>query len=379
MRSAILSGWYRYLVGVLLLIVSVIFVQRWTLKCMTTNEESAVLALVGNRASLRRSRNSRTGGYTFPSLPELTTPSEMIACRKGLQILSNKLENEMPSQSIRKIPRMIHQTSKSVCVTKKVANATQQWRNWTGFSYFFHDDNAIRKLFDQDFPEFPHIRMVVDNCVVYGTLGADLWRYLVLWQYGGIYADLDAVPAKFDPETSIGSDDDAFFVVEQYHLLSQWFMAVSPRHPIMFYAVHHSLANLLKAADTGTIPGMKFMSHRCCIQALIASIEAPLFTGPHALHSAYRDFRRDGGDYIETAVPGNKPVEAGRFVGTNNRTITIVGVASNQNEIVNRDVLKGTKLREYAKMGMRHFQDDKKIATGTSCLHSVFVKSILES
>jgi hypothetical protein len=38
---------------------------------------------------------------------------------------------------------------------------------------------------------------------------------------------------------------------------------------------------------------------------------------------------------------------------------------------VNRDVLKSLKSTEYAKMGMRHFQEDKKHKTGVSCIQAL--------
>jgi mannosyltransferase OCH1-like enzyme len=193
--------------------------------------------------------------YVLPSLEKVASSKGKKTCDTGFHYVSNNVsigENLVD----RKIPRIIHQTSKSRCVTSRVLRATKAWQQSPGFSYFFHDDEAVHKLFALEFPEFPHLNLVTQYCVVYGTLKADLWRYLVLWVYGGIYADLDAVPATFNPETSIKSDDEAFFVVEQYHLLSQWFIAVSPRHPLMFYAIHHSLANLLRAKDTGSIPGM---------------------------------------------------------------------------------------------------------------------------
>ena len=57
--------------------------------------------------------------------------------------------------------------------------------------------------------------------------------------------------------------------------------------------------------------------------------------------------------------------------GSFNRTVTVVGTAAMQNEYVDRDVLGSLKKREYKKMGMRHFQDDKKHSSGRSCLASM--------
>jgi Glycosyltransferase sugar-binding region containing DXD motif len=261
---------------------------------------------------------------------------------------------------------------------------------------------------------FPTLSLVVtSNCLVHGTIRADVWRYLVLWLYGGIYADIDAVPNKVtfheilnrmiddqppmeqEHEKIIGfntSDSrtaqllspsnsnrtiaatDGIFVVEQYHLLSQWFMIVKPKHPLMYYAAQYSIHNvLLHGHDTGTI-------------------SAAMYTGPHALHNAYRSFRRDddhraatnsGGssdnnnnnnNVVLDARPGNQPVRAGYYTGTNNYSITVLGKASQQNEYVTRDVLGGTKKKNYKLMNMTHFQDDKKFPSNISCLKSILDK-----
>lgn len=289
------------------------------------------------------------------SLDDLTMASQVstISCENDLvpvlTIDALSLKNGLTVN--RKIPAIVHQTAKSRCVTQKVHGATQKW-HFAGYQYYFHDDEAVTRLFQREFPEFPHLGLISSRCLQHGTLRADLWRYLVLWVYGGIYADVDSAPAAFDPYASISDNDDALFVVEQYHLLSQWFMAVSPRHPLMFYAIQISLWNLLAAPDTG-------------------SISAAMYTGPHALHAAYIQFRKDAGAMVDTATKGNKPVWSGHFVGTFNRSVTVLGEASNQNKYVNRDVLGGKKKRQYEKMGMRHFQDDKKFASGMSCTRAI--------
>lgn len=79
------------------------------------------------------------------------------------------------------------------------------------------------------------------NCLFsFGNIAAkaDLWRYLALWEYGGIYTDLDNLPGERFNETTIAPDTDAFFLQEQGGWLSQYFFAVAPKHPIMFLAVH---------------------------------------------------------------------------------------------------------------------------------------------
>ena len=169
--------------------------------------------------------------------------------------------------------------------------------------------------------------------------------------YGGVYADIDSRPNEKTKEVILNNGNaDAFFLVEQYHLLSQFFIAASPRHPILAYAIEIALENVLLHND-------------------VQKINAAFTTGPHALHEAYRRFRKDVGAWVDLAMPGKKPVHAGTFVGTENRTITVVGVAENQNEYITRDFLSGgRKHKVYRAMGMQHFlQDAKAHASGVSC------------
>lgn len=271
-------------------------------------------------------------------------------CRDPLIRVANKevISPPIPFQQSQGIPKVVHQTSKSVCLTRSFAKAMIQWKQWEDWAYYLHDDDAMMRLFRHHSADFPGLAKVVERCLPYGTIKADLWRYLLLWVYGGVYVDIDAVPAKWTPAL-LQPNDDAFFVVEQFHMLSQYFMAVTPRHPLMWYAIQHSLLNLQRATDTGRLP-------------------AAMTTGPHALHQAYRSFRQDAGEFVDEARTGTKPVWAGRFVGSYGRTVTIMGVAANQNEYIDRDVIGSLKRLEYGKLGMTFHQDDRKNLSSPSCL-----------
>ena len=124
-------------------------------------------------------------------------------------------------------------------------------------------------------------------------------------------------------------------------------MALSPRHPLMFYAVQQSLINLLEQIDTG-------------------QQNAAFVTGPHALHAAFQAFRKDAGIMVDPAKPGFKPVWNGTFYGTENRSITVVGIGENENEYVWRSYLRQRhKLKGYSAMGMKHFKEYTKPDSST--------------
>jgi Glycosyltransferase sugar-binding region containing DXD motif len=318
-------------------------------------------------ASASASASALSSRILLLSLPELTQFRADEKCPANLTLIADVVSYSSTSSTgtgtgtgtgtaaSRKIPRIIHQTSRSRCMTQRFAQTMQSWQHFDGWSYFLHDDNAIQRLFSQENDNFPLLKVVTQHCLLHGTLMADLWRYLVLWRHGGIYVDLDTIPSpsKFHPETSISPMDEAFFVVEQYHMLSQYFMAVAPQHPLMWYAIHDALLNLFKADDTG-------------------AVRAAFATGPHALHHAYMNFRHDGGQVIDPAGTGYKPVWKGTFIGTNNWTVTVVGIGENQNEYIQRDVLGARfKLKGYKRMEMSHFQQDEKDQSGISCIRSI--------
>lgn len=284
---------------------------------------------------------------------------EAVNCSGSLHFVPDKIlppaQRKQSTIKKRKIPRIIHQTSKDRCLADSLYNTTKKWRNIDGWEYTFYDDKTIDDFFQNwKFPEFPHLSLVWKNCILSGTVRADLFRYLILYTVGGLYADIDSAPNSFNADT-IQAEDDGFFVVEQYHMLSQYFMAVSPRHPLMYYAIQRSLLGLLEQADTG-------------------KQNAAFVTGPHALHAAYRDFRLDNGDKVRPAGSGYKPVWKGTFVGTGNHSIRVVGVGENENEYVWRSLVKkDQKLKEYKSMGMEHFAEFQKEekSTGESCLSAM--------
>ena len=59
----------------------------------------------------------------------------------------------------------------------------------------------------------------------------------MMWEFGGVYADLDTGPTQ-DLDLAKVAGGDAFFVRENYGYLSQYFIAAArPKHPLFFMAV----------------------------------------------------------------------------------------------------------------------------------------------
>ena len=157
-------------------------------------------------------------------LEELVDTEPDKSCPPGLVMINDirSVDRNITSFLLpRRIPRVIHVTSKSRCVTPNIAESINSWKNYSDHKFFFHNDAAMyRLLFERERPEFPQLRLALacSNTMVEQT---DLWRALLLWEYGGIYTDIDTMPYQFNPSTSLQANDEAYFEEEGEGWLSQ--------------------------------------------------------------------------------------------------------------------------------------------------------------
>jgi hypothetical protein len=231
-----------------------------------------------------------------------------------------------------RIPLIIHQTASSRCIPSVMADTISSWIDLPMYQYYFHDDDAIWRLLNQDWPEFPFLKQII-RCLNSMTALTDLWRLLVLWEYGGVYSDLDAIPNSWTP-ASIHPDDDAYMVVENFDAPSQYFMAVTPRHPLMFYAMHTAMINVLETPS-------------------VTRLDPAMATGPFALLDGFSLFMLD----VDKTV--GKPVVRGYYQGANNRSVRIDGYGRERSdEIILREAIpRASKKEMYESMNMTHFLD----------------------
>jgi hypothetical protein len=234
----------------------------------------------------------------------------------------------------RKIPRIIHITSKSRCVTPHVFQHLAQWQLY-GHSVYFHDDDAVDRLLHAN--HTMTINEIVANltqvlsCVTTGATKSDLWRYLILWHYGGIYTDIDNSPRKFNA-TTIAPDDDAFFVVEKLGIMSQYFLASSPKHPLLIHALHYGIQSLQKTVN---VMVNNPASH----------------TGPGAIKNGFIRFQAAVGinttGYIPAGIYEGAADAASSSSEQERRYCTVLGKLSKSKEYIDRNGLLEAKKVEY--------------------------------
>ena len=236
----------------------------------------------------------------------------------------------------RKIPRLLHFTSKSRCMTQSFANNIQRWKHTLGskYSIYIHDDIAMDKfMYQRQWMEFPELPELL-SCITAGAAKADVWRYLMIWEYGGIYSDMDSAPNTFGVDT-ISTQDDAWFPLESLGIPAQYWFAASPRHPVMFFSAKMALQAMAWRPD-------------------ISDNDAARTTGPGAFKTGFIYFQRLVGD------ASNGYVTAGLYQGIQNRSVKVVGTKENSNEWIHRESIRGkSKRSDYEQMGMTHFSNTR--------------------
>lgn len=142
------------------------------------------------------------------------------------------------------IPRRVFWTSKSRTLgmagcgnIREVARLNPEWD-----LHLFGDDEARAVIWSEERlrPLLPLL-----DAVSSGAVKADLWRYVALFLYGGVYVDLDSqflVPLR----ELIPRDVTMLGARMPDSIISQWAIAVRAKHPVMQIAAKQAFSNVLE-------------------------------------------------------------------------------------------------------------------------------------
>ncbi|KAL9188243.1 hypothetical protein ACHAXT_006621 [Thalassiosira profunda] len=355
-------GWARAVVPVAIVLLTCLAVRMSILL-----GSNSTWPIYSDDAGALPTDSTSTGGYL--TIGELTRnpPAGSIICPEGLFPVYDRIVDEGSAANAavppRKIPRTIHASFKTRCVAPDTYLALRAWKDaLPRHSFYFHDDEAVDRLFKMPWEMFPQLRLFM-KCVRFtGAMRIDVWRLLVIYRYGGLYTDVDNVPSeKFTEAGPIGAHDDAFFLSDSWNRPSQWFFAMTPRHPIAYFALFSVFVNLQK----------------------LESIERPsvvFVTGPDALKRGYGDalgWKTSVGDGKDIFAEGTHRCKWGsnvtKLLGKHGHITQL-----NMNEMVD---FNGTKVPRKKRMEhlhkMKHWVDQKntkKIEFDGSCMDYLYVQ-----
>ena len=131
------------------------------------------------------------------------------------------------------IPKNIFQTHKSMEYIKskpKIYNATNSWKKYTNeFNYYFFTDKMCDDFIKNNFDENIYKAYSILPMAV---MKADLWRYCVIYKYGGIYTDTDTI-CKMNPNIFINDSLLTVSPENETGFFCQWTFSASANSPIL--------------------------------------------------------------------------------------------------------------------------------------------------
>jgi mannosyltransferase OCH1-like enzyme len=161
-----------------------------------------------------------------------------------------------------KIPKIIWQTMKTNEVPVFMKSYADSWIQLNPeYEYRFFDDNDIVDFLKKGFPEY----LEGYQNLKYGASKADLWRYLIIYKYGGVYADIDCMcinplrtwvdkDAKY--VTALGTNND----------ICQWLIITVPNNPIFLRAAQKTLENSENNNSLSSYYGFEYLDKKLLIR-----------------------------------------------------------------------------------------------------------------
>ena len=256
-----------------------------------------------------------------------------------------------------KIPQVVHQFSKDRCLAEQFHSASLKWL-FPRWGYYMHSEDSLNRVLLHDYPEFPQLKATGTDCLVGSRTRHHLWKFLVLWMYGGVYVDLNYAPAKFTKTAITGSDDAIVMLEADGTTLSTKFLATSPRHPILFMSIQNALQSIRKMEK-------KIASH--------SQLDDLMKT---ALNKAFLEFRRLAGSSNALIGRDKGKLQSIVYHGPNHHSVRIAGNLQGDGGML-RPLFntESEELEAYAKMGMGAGGDSAETASESRCIRAVLEKT----
>ena len=133
------------------------------------------------------------------------------------------------------IPKIIHQTWKTKNLPVNFKKYSSTWKNFHPiWDYKLYDDNDCLAIVKKYFPQFLDTYLNLPIPV----MKADMFRYMILYQFGGLYADIDAEALK--PFDDLIEKDDTMIVGTEINFNNLAFSKFNPVYK-NYYKKHNML------------------------------------------------------------------------------------------------------------------------------------------
>lgn len=142
----------------------------------------------------------------------------------------------------RPIPKIIFQTFKTNQLPKLMKKSVDLLRSQNkDYQYVFHDDNMMKKFIYDNFPISVYESFIR---LKPGAYRADLWRYCILYIFGGIYLDIKYQPVNGFRFDHLLSDEEYFVKDLDVKGVYTAFIICRPRNEILLRAIYQICRNV---------------------------------------------------------------------------------------------------------------------------------------
>jgi hypothetical protein len=151
------------------------------------------------------------------------------------------IDNITVEKGDRKIPKIVFQTMETNLTLLNIKSCITQIKTLNpDYKYYYFNSRDCREFIRKEFPEvLEHYDMLLP-----GAYKADLWRYCILYKYGGFYLDIRMYPyLSFD---SIITKDTEFMscIDITQNMLYQAILGVEPKSKYMRHAIDECVKNI---------------------------------------------------------------------------------------------------------------------------------------
>jgi hypothetical protein len=278
--------------------------------------------LLHNRLLARGAAAARGGGARrqssmapalFAAAATTVTPRSW-ACTNLADVATCRLAASRPLLAQGLVPRVIHQTHKAsrAALPSGLSAAVASWDALNPeYEHVYYSEAAMAAYVAARAALFPGFQQAYDKATS-GAMRCDLWRYLLIWSEGGVYADADAVLQR--PLSTVLRPTDQALTGLGQDALEQYALIYAPHHPIIRRVLEQSVAQVLSRPPLST--GHEVLSHTGPLQ-LCRALQHELRLGldePHwCLSHHHVAPRLASGTYGSAARRNSIRVAAGHF------------------------------------------------------------------
>lgn len=180
---------------------------------------------------------------------------------------------ELPADGPIRMEKIIHQKWNTIDIPSTNLQWIKSWtKNHPDWKYMYWTDESSRKLI---FDKYSYLLPVYDNYVE-NMRRADAMRYVILYEFGGVYADLDMESRL--PLDAITRKYSCILAQEPYE------------HPLMDTGFEHLVTNAFMACKAGH-PFMKQLIEN--LPRFAKMFHLLDSTGPHYINLIYNDYMQN--------------------------------------------------------------------------------------